>query len=102
MEGQFAFLGVSAVFGITALMLKVWLGHVEKMKALANEKPDKSMSDARFERLEQAVESIAIEIERVSEGQRFVTKLMSEKAQPMLGEAGVAMPVRARKIDTPH
>jgi hypothetical protein len=102
MEGQFAFLGVSAVFGITALMLKIWLGHVEKMKALANEKPDRSVSDARFERLEQAVESIAIEIERVSEGQRFVTKLMSEKAQPKLGEVKVAMPVQARKIDTPH
>ncbi|HEV7704701.1 MAG TPA: hypothetical protein VGO46_10435 [Gemmatimonadaceae bacterium] len=102
MEGQFAALGISAVFGITALMLKMWLGHVEKMKSLSNEKPDKSVSDARFERLEHAVESIAIEIERVSEGQRFVTKLMSERAQPMLGEAGMAMPVRAQKVDTPH
>ena len=37
----------------------------------------------RLERIEQAVESIAIEVERVSEGQRFVTKLMSEhKAVP--------------------
>jgi hypothetical protein len=32
----------------------------------------------RMERLEQAVESIAIEVERVSEGQRFVTKLLAE------------------------
>ena len=39
----------------------------------------------RLERIEQAVESIAIEVERVSEGQRFVTKLMSEqKAVPAL------------------
>ena len=102
MEGQFMVLGISAVFGITALMLKTWLGHVEKMKALSNEKPDKSVSDARLQRLEQAVESIAIEIERVSEGQRYVTKLMSERAQPMLGDAGMAMPAQARKIDTPH
>ncbi len=34
----------------------------------------------RLERLEQGVEAIAIEIERVSEGQRFVTKLLSESA----------------------
>ncbi len=34
----------------------------------------------RLERLEQGVEAIAIEIERVSEGQRFVTKLLSEGA----------------------
>jgi len=32
----------------------------------------------RLERLEQGMEAIAIEIERVSEGQRFVTKLLSE------------------------
>lgn len=32
----------------------------------------------RLERLEQGVEAIAIEIERVSEGQRFVTKLLAE------------------------
>ena len=32
----------------------------------------------RLERLEQGVDAIAIEIERVSEGQRFVTRLLSE------------------------
>ena len=36
--------------------------------------------DQRLERLEQGVEAIAIEIERVTEGQRFVTKLLSEQA----------------------
>jgi len=34
---------------------------------------------ARLERMEQAVDSIAIEVERISEGQRFVTQLMSKK-----------------------
>lgn len=39
----------------------------------------------RLERIEQAVEAIAIEVERVSEGQRFVTKLMSDvKSVPAL------------------
>jgi hypothetical protein len=32
----------------------------------------------RLERIEQAVDAIAIEVERVSEGQRFVTRLLSE------------------------
>ncbi|HUF64724.1 MAG TPA: hypothetical protein VMM17_01995 [Gemmatimonadaceae bacterium] len=42
----------------------------------------------RLERIEQAVEAIAIEVERVSEGQRFVTKLMSEvKPVPALDSA---------------
>lgn len=33
---------------------------------------------ARLERMEQAMDAIAIEIERVSEGQRFVTRLMAD------------------------
>ncbi len=35
-------------------------------------------SNDRLERLEQGVEAIAIEVERISEGQRFVTRLLSE------------------------
>ena len=36
-------------------------------------------TDARLERIEHAVDAIAIEIERISEGQRFTTKLLSER-----------------------
>lgn len=36
-------------------------------------------SDTRFERLEQAVDAIAVEMERIGEGQRFVTKLLAER-----------------------
>ena len=35
----------------------------------------------RLERLEESVDAIAVEVERISEGQRFVTRLLSE-AQP--------------------
>ncbi|MBA3644959.1 MAG: hypothetical protein H0W63_02155 [Gemmatimonadaceae bacterium] len=33
---------------------------------------------SRLERIEQAVDAIAVEVERISEGQRFTTKLLSE------------------------
>jgi hypothetical protein len=33
---------------------------------------------ARLERIEQALEAIATEVERIAEGQRFTTKLLSE------------------------
>jgi hypothetical protein len=33
----------------------------------------------RLERLEQAVDTIAVEMERVSEGQRFITKIMTQR-----------------------
>jgi hypothetical protein len=32
----------------------------------------------RLERIEQAVDAIAVEVERISEGQRFTTKIISE------------------------
>jgi len=32
----------------------------------------------RLERMEQAIDSVALEVERISEGQRFTTKLLSE------------------------
>lgn len=37
------------------------------------------ISDARLARMEAAIESMAIEVERISEGQRFVTKLLAER-----------------------
>jgi hypothetical protein len=34
---------------------------------------------SRLERMEQAIDSIAIEVERISEGQRFTTKLLADR-----------------------
>ena len=46
--------------------------------------PVSQESMQRMERLEQAVDAIAIEVERVSEGQRFMTRLLTEgAAQPL-------------------
>ena len=45
-------------------------------------KPAPSVSPevaARLERMEQAIDSIAGEVERISEGQRFTTKLLAER-----------------------
>jgi hypothetical protein len=43
------------------------------MKAIDNE-----MSE-RMRRLESGVDAIALEVERISEGQRFVTKLLADR-----------------------
>ena len=42
----------------------------------------------RMERMERAVESIAIEVERVSESQRFLTKLLAEREPVALPASG--------------
>lgn len=40
--------------------------------------PDRATQD-RLEQLQQSMDAIAIEVERISEGQRFVTKLMADR-----------------------
>ena len=38
-------------------------------------------TSARFQRLEQSIESIAMDVERIAEGQRFVTRILAERHQ---------------------
>jgi hypothetical protein len=47
---------------------------------------------ARLERMEQSIDAIAVEVERISEGQRFTTKLLSEKEEH-------ALPATSRSAD---
>ena len=42
------------------------------------------VDEDRMARLEQAVEAIALEVERISEGQRFTTRLLSEQREARL------------------
>ena len=53
--------------------------------AVAHRKADKeiapSNTEARLARIEQAVDAIAVEVERISEGQRFTTRLLSEQSR---------------------
>ena len=35
--------------------------------------------NARLERMEQSIDAIAVEVERIAEGQRFVTKLLADR-----------------------
>lgn len=49
----------------------------------------------RLEQLQQSVDTIAIEVERISEGQRFVTRLMNERAVGAGGAEPVRVPQRA-------
>jgi hypothetical protein len=74
-----------------ALARSIW-----KRGSLPPRQPALSSEDSqRLARLEQAVEAIAIEVERVSEGQRFVTNLLAEsRGQPALAATHAADPVR--------
>ena len=73
---------IAVVFAITGWMLRTYLTHVERMKQLAITTRGLGASEERLARVEHAVESIAIEVERIGEGQRYVTTLLTETAQP--------------------
>ncbi len=45
------------------------------------------VTDHRLERIEQAIDAMAVEVERVAESQRFMTKLLSERAKEPVGIA---------------
>ena len=65
--------------------------------SMPRQAPPQAENAERLARMEQAIDSIAIEIERVSEGQRFVTRLMSDRQPAALGSGqpaqSMSMPV---------
>jgi hypothetical protein len=53
--------------------------------------------------LERAIEAIAIEVERISEGQRFTTRLLAERDYGSAGEPrGASLPLPLKPVITPH
>jgi hypothetical protein len=49
----------------------------------------------RLERIEQMLEGVALEVERITEGQRFTTKLLSEgrgAGEARQGQSSIAAP----------
>lgn len=50
------------------------------LRRVGNPVPVPRFDDQRMERLEQAVDTIAIEVERISESQRFIARLLEERS----------------------
>jgi hypothetical protein len=82
---------------LMALVLPISISYAVRNLRRGRPGPSAPAQDysGRFDRLEQAVDAIAIEVERVSEGQRFVTKILAERpAESKALGAGAAEPVR--------
>ncbi|MEJ7809862.1 MAG: hypothetical protein WKG32_05520 [Gemmatimonadaceae bacterium] len=52
--------------------------------------PGAAASEERLARIENAVDAIAIEVERISEGQRFTTQLLADRVGPGRALPGAA------------
>jgi hypothetical protein len=79
---------VPAVFLIPSVVIlaRMWFKHKEKMASLTGETWANTAIESRLARIEDAVETIAVEVERLGEGQRFVTKLLADRSAPSLSE----------------
>ena len=72
------FLATCATLGIGLLALSLTS---RLLKRVASTRPaPPPLDDQRLLRLEQAVDSIAVEVERISESQRFIAKLLDERS----------------------
>ena len=65
-------------------------------RLMARQRP--AIDQNRFDQLQQSVDVIALEVERMSEGQRYVTKILNEKLRPSI-DSGEAQPIAVNRTD---
>ena len=74
---------VPGLFFFTVIVLTLGIplmrAYVRRQDRAGLRPPADPERDQRLERIEHAVDAMAIEIERISEGQRFVTRLLAER-----------------------
>jgi hypothetical protein len=92
--------GVAVSLWAAAFAWVQWLKHrfdEDKPRAILP-----SFDPERISRLELAVEALAVELERIGEGQRYTVKLLEERLPPALASGRPAQQGEAGRIVTPH
>jgi hypothetical protein len=83
---------ITSIFMGTLMVISVAFAIADAVKKKG--RPDRGSLDVlrrleeRMDRIEQGVEAVAVEVERISEGQRFATRLLSERAPERVGGDG--------------
>jgi len=67
--------------GLLAVLFALGAQRLEMRRQALLRDDEPATPDERLRRLEHAIDSMAIELERIGEGQRFVTKLLSERGR---------------------
>lgn len=86
-----AFFIMLAFIAVGLPLARAWARRMDRNSAAAPLPFPSDVSD-RLERIEHAVESVAIEVERISEGQRFTTKLLTDRGDGAASALPVARP----------
>lgn len=77
MEDVVAVIGFFGTIIIVTLGVPLVRAYVRKQDAMNS--LNVPQIDERLNRIENAIEAMAIEVERISEGQRFVTRLLADR-----------------------
>jgi TolA-binding protein len=81
--GALAIVSIFVLFPIViAIARKIW----RQSNAPATHRNDDTSQQLR--QMQQSIDAMAIEIERISEGQRFVTKVLAEREKATLPRGG--------------
>ena len=93
--------GVALVAGFVGAWIGSHLASRRSASRIANELAKDVAGAPQFQQIMQAMDVLSVEVERLSEGHRFVARLLSEKAER---DGLAALPVRERKSEhiTPH
>jgi hypothetical protein len=91
---------VALITGLIGGWVGAYLGARRAVRSAARDAvaPGQSLQSAQLAQLGQMVEAIAIEVERVSEGQRFTTRLLADRMPVGAAE----LRPRAPGVITPH
>ena len=82
MDENIARMGIAAIIGGTIAISMVAMAVARMVSARRRrDLPESSMVrlEQRLERMEQAIDAMATEVERVAEGQRFTSRLLAER-----------------------
>lgn len=82
-----AIIAISMVGGTVMTLITSWFRYREK-KLEVDRRSVVGVTDDRLARIETAVEAMAVEVERISEGQRFTSKLLADRQHAPAVAAG--------------
>ena len=83
MDENIARLAIAAIIGVTISISMIAMAIAQHGDFARREQGASRFEhcrlDARLERMEQAIDAMATEVERVSDGQRFTSRLLAER-----------------------
>ena|SRR3990172_2612057 len=86
-EAGLAVILFGTVSGTIMALTRMRYRYLEQRERYRSNEP--AALDERFTRIEQAVDAIAVEVERMSESQRFTSRLLAERLPAALPERSV-------------